>query len=73
MAKVDHQPQSHHPGHAASHVGVAAKVEVNLPGKRHGRQRQLRRGAAVRRKVNRIDIQRQEVRQRRLLEQPRHK
>ena len=69
IVEVQHQADTHQASHAAGHVGVAAEVEVDLPGEGERGQQERRSIVEIRRGVDRIDVQPQVVGQRHLLEQ----
>src|SRR5437588_465436 len=67
------KPKTHHARDATGHVGVAAEVEVNLPAERDRAQQQSGCLKLRGRRVDLIDVFRQVVGQRHLLEEAHQK
>ena len=71
MVEIQHQPQAHHPRDAAGHVGIAAEIAVDLPGESERGRGESRAVVPLRRRVNRVDVECQVIRDRQLFEQAR--
>ena len=57
IIKVKHQGYTHHSCYPAGHVGIAAEIEIDLPGEGKSRQNQCQAFTIARCSVNFIYIQ----------------
>src|SRR6185369_1280328 len=69
IVKIEHQVEAHHFRHSARHVGVAAEIEKDLPGESKGREEQRRSIKIPWMIVNALDVEREIIGQRQLLEE----
>ncbi len=69
IAEIQDQVEAHELGHAAGHVGIAAEIAIDLPGKGKGRHEQGGALEVGRMVVDAIDVMGEIVRERQFLEQ----